>query len=101
MLLEKKATTLPIRNNLVETLFILHSFSPSLPAAVFLSDPHLSLPHQNLRKMEAESSEEPGRDLNELQNADWVGLQTTTESRAQTPLMHAALPPPRLGAGSR
>ncbi|XP_067367246.1 protein spire homolog 1 isoform X3 [Channa argus] len=27
---------------------------------------------ENLRKMEAESSEEPGRDLNELQNADWA-----------------------------
>ncbi|KAF3691548.1 Protein spire -like protein 1 [Channa argus] len=27
---------------------------------------------ENLRKMEAESSEEPGRDLNELQNADWL-----------------------------
>lgn len=32
--------------------------------------------HQNLRKMEEESSEEPGRDLNELQNADWVGSYT-------------------------
>lgn len=32
--------------------------------------------HQNLRKMEAASSEEPGRDLNELQNADWVGDYT-------------------------
>ncbi|XP_026226854.1 protein spire homolog 1-like isoform X1 [Anabas testudineus] len=27
---------------------------------------------ENLRKMEEESSEEPGRDLNELQNADWA-----------------------------
>ncbi|XP_036931736.1 protein spire homolog 1 isoform X6 [Acanthopagrus latus] len=27
---------------------------------------------ENLRKMEAESSEEPGRDLNELQNDDWA-----------------------------
>ncbi|XP_072250991.1 protein spire homolog 1 isoform X2 [Leuresthes tenuis] len=27
---------------------------------------------ENLRKMEVESSEEPGRDLNELQNADWA-----------------------------
>ncbi|XP_056875634.1 protein spire homolog 1-like [Takifugu flavidus] len=27
---------------------------------------------QNLRKMEEESSGEPGRDLNELQNADWA-----------------------------
>ncbi|XP_008290567.1 protein spire homolog 1-like [Stegastes partitus] len=27
---------------------------------------------ENLRKMEAETSEEPGRDLNELQNADWA-----------------------------
>ncbi|CAG6016034.1 unnamed protein product, partial [Menidia menidia] len=27
---------------------------------------------ENLRKMEAASSEEPGRDLNELQNADWA-----------------------------
>ncbi|KAE8288416.1 Protein spire-like protein 1 [Larimichthys crocea] len=27
---------------------------------------------ENLRKMEQESSEEPGRDLNELQNADWA-----------------------------
>lgn len=33
--------------------------------------------HQNLRKMEAESSEEPGRDLNELQNDDWVGNWTS------------------------
>lgn len=32
--------------------------------------------HQNLRKMEQESSEEPVRDLNELQNADWVRKQT-------------------------
>lgn len=31
--------------------------------------------HQNLRKMEAESSEEPGRDLNELENADWVSFR--------------------------
>ncbi|KAM4568993.1 protein spire homolog 1 isoform 2-T2 [Fundulus diaphanus] len=27
---------------------------------------------ENLRKMEKETSEEPGRDLNELQNADWA-----------------------------
>ncbi|GAA6217562.1 protein spire homolog 1-like isoform X3 [Lates japonicus] len=27
---------------------------------------------ENLRKMEEETSEEPGRDLNELQNADWA-----------------------------
>lgn len=27
---------------------------------------------ENLRKMEEESSEEPGRELNELQNADWA-----------------------------
>ncbi|XP_019946712.1 protein spire homolog 1 isoform X2 [Paralichthys olivaceus] len=27
---------------------------------------------ENLRKMEEESSEEPGRDLNELQNTDWA-----------------------------
>ncbi|XP_033496942.1 protein spire homolog 1 isoform X2 [Epinephelus lanceolatus] len=27
---------------------------------------------ENLRKMEEESSEEPGRDLNELQNSDWA-----------------------------
>ncbi|KAM9353378.1 protein spire homolog 1 [Symphorus nematophorus] len=27
---------------------------------------------ENLRKMEEESTEEPGRDLNELQNADWA-----------------------------
>ncbi|XP_070767594.1 protein spire homolog 1 [Enoplosus armatus] len=27
---------------------------------------------ENLRKMEQESSEEPGRDLNDLQNADWA-----------------------------
>ena len=33
--------------------------------------------HQNLRKMEAESSEEPCRDLNELQNDDWVGNWTS------------------------
>lgn len=64
-------------------LFILHSLAPSLAATVFLtviSKALLSLPHQNLRKMEAESSEEPGRDLNELQNADWVGVQTTIGS---------------------
>lgn len=62
---------------ILSKLFILHSLAPSLPATVFLtiiSKAHLSLPLQNLRKMEEESSEEPGRDLNELQNADWVGL---------------------------
>lgn len=26
--------------------------------------------------MEEESTEEPGRDLNELQNADWVGFHS-------------------------
>lgn len=31
---------------------------------------------QNLRKMEGETPEGPGRDLNELQNADWVRLET-------------------------
>ena len=30
-------------------------------------------PIQNLRKMEGDSSGEAGRDLNELQNSDWVG----------------------------
>uniref|UniRef100_A0A3B3YY34 KIND domain-containing protein n=1 Tax=Poecilia mexicana TaxID=48701 RepID=A0A3B3YY34_9TELE len=35
------------------------------------TDPFSSL-KQNLRKMEEETSEEPVRDLNELQNADWA-----------------------------
>lgn len=36
----------------------------------------ISWSQQNLRKME-EDTEEPGRDLNELQNADWVGFHTS------------------------
>lgn len=44
---------------------------------------NLHLSHQNLRKMEEESSEEPGRDLNELQNADWVGLQAAAKIRLE------------------
>lgn len=43
----------------------------------------LHFSHQNLRKMEEESSEEPGRDLNELQNADWVGLQAAAKIRLE------------------
>lgn len=58
------------------TTFICHSLASSLPDAC--SKPvSLSLFDQNLRKMEEESSMEPGRDLNELQNADWVGNHTS------------------------
>lgn len=32
----------------------------------------LPLIGQNLRKMEGDTVDEPGRELNELQNADWV-----------------------------
>lgn len=36
---------------------------------------------QNLRKMEGDTREDPVKDLNELQNADWVRISTrhTTE----------------------
>ncbi|XP_076592665.1 protein spire homolog 1 isoform X6 [Chaetodon auriga] len=36
---------------------------------------------ENLRKMEEESSEEPGRDLNELQNADWAVIKELLRNR--------------------
>lgn len=55
------------------TTFICLSLASSFPDAC--SKPvSLSLFDQNLRKMEEESS---GRDLNELQNADWVGNHTS------------------------
>ncbi|XP_041797788.1 protein spire homolog 1 isoform X2 [Chelmon rostratus] len=38
---------------------------------------------ENLRKMEEESSEEPGRDLNELQNADWAVIKELLRNRVE------------------
>uniref|UniRef100_A0A4W5QSM3 KIND domain-containing protein n=1 Tax=Hucho hucho TaxID=62062 RepID=A0A4W5QSM3_9TELE len=38
---------------------------------------------ENLRKMGGEPSEDPSRDLNELQNADWVGDQLLITSLTQ------------------
>lgn len=43
--------------------------------------------HQNLRKMEDGPSGDPGRDLNELQNADWVHKQSQLTSDLQSQLI--------------
>ncbi|XP_044215464.1 protein spire homolog 1 isoform X2 [Thunnus albacares] len=50
---------------------------------------------ENLRKMEEEASEEPGRDLNELQNADWAVIKELLRNHVErdrtTPLDEASL----------